>query len=233
MKNLILTTASALALSAFAVQAAPTKNMNDKGSQTGSQTSSLAADEATAPATNSSTSSSNEAKPAGQPRGKHKPHAQHHEPHAKHLGEHKAGYHRKHHGKHSASMGHPQYPNQADIGGVFVTFPPMDLGDACRPEFYAGRTECPYVYHGGYFWYPHINATMLEGYTPSLLRGMYWYPSYMHPYVVYAQKAPVVYTIPYVLSKPLPSDSAMYKAQTAPMRKKWESAPEMQPGQVK
>lgn len=128
--------------------------------------------------------------------------------------------------------GHPQYPNEADIGGVFVTFPPMDLADNYRPEFYAGRTECPYAYHGGYFWYPHTNATMLNGYNPSLLRGMYWYPSYMHPYAVYTQRAPLAYTMPYVLNRPLPSDSAMYRAQTAPMHKKWDSAPEMMPGQV-
>ena len=227
MKNLILTTASALALSAFAVQAAPTNNMNDKSSKTGSQGSLLATDGVATPASSSGTGSSNETKPADQPHGKQHTH------HAKHPGEQQAKHHRKHHGKHPAPMGHPQYPNQAEIGGVFVTFPPMDLGNTCRPEFYAGRTECPYVYHGGYFWYPHINATMLNGYTPSLLRGMYWYPSYMHPYAVYTQKAAVVYTMPYVLNRPLPSDSAMYNAQTAPMRKKWESAPEMQPGQVK
>jgi len=242
MKNLILTTVSALALSAFAAQAAPTNNMNDKSSQTESQSSSLATDgaqpmmekgsssstEATAPAP--APSAPSQMKPMGQHHAA--PHAKHHGHHAKHHGHH-VKHHGKHHAKHHTHMGHPQYPNQADIGGVFVTFPPMDLGDTCRPEFYAGRTECPYVYHGGYFWYPHINATMLRGYTPSLLRGMYWYPSYMHPYAVYTQKAAVVYTMPYVLNRPLPSDSAMYNAQTAPMRKKWESAPEERPGQLK
>ncbi|MBX9785786.1 MAG: hypothetical protein K2Y08_00460 [Alphaproteobacteria bacterium] len=242
MKNLILTTVSVLALSAFAVQAAPENNMNDQSSQPSeSQNSSLATDgtQAATGASSSSTTDTTAAPSASSNTGSSqmkKPMAQHHgTPHAKHHGhhgEHPAKHHGKHHGKHHPHMGHPQYPNQANIGGVFVTFPPMDLGDTCRPEFYTGRTECPYVYHGGYFWYPHVNATMLNGYTPSLLRGMYWYPSYMHPYAVYTQRAPIAYTLPYVLSRPLPSDSAMYKAQTAPMRKKWDSAPEMQPGQV-
>lgn len=233
MKNLILTTVSALALSAFAAQAAPKNNMNDKSLQTESQSSSMATDgaqpmmekgssssaEATAPSSGSSSAPSQMKKSMGQHHGV---------PHAKHR-----GHHPKHHVKHHARMGHPQYPNQAEIGGVFVTFPPMNLGESWRPELYAGRTECPYAYHEGYFWYPHTNAAMLRGYTPSLLRGMYWYPSYMHPYAVYTQRAPITYTVPYVLSRPLPSDSAMYNAQTAPMRKKWESAPEERPGQLK
>ncbi len=241
MKNLILTTVSVLAISAFAVQAEPTNNMNDKSSQTESQSSSLATDgnqpmtETSSSSTMGSTTAAVPSAPTGQRHGA--PHAKHPGHHVKHHGAHHGehhGHHAKHqghHAKHHAHMGHPQYPNQANIGGVFVTFPPMDLGDTCRPEFYAGRTECPYVCHGGYFWYPHANATLLNGYNPSLLRGMYWYPSYMHPYAVYTQRAPVTYTLPYVLSKPLPSDSAMYKAQTAPMHKKWDSAPEMMPGQ--
>lgn len=250
MKNLILTTVSVLALSAFA-QAEPTNNMNDKSSQTESPSSSLATDGAqskmetsssstmgstTAKAPDASTGSSQMKKPTAQHHGAHHAHQGHH---AKHHGEHHAkhhGHHAKHHGhhaKHPAYVGgHPQYPNQADIGGVFVTFPPMDLGENYRPEFYAGRTECPYAYHGGYFWYPHTNATMLNGYNPARLRGMYWYPSYMHPHAVYTQRAPLAYTLPYALNKPLPSDSAMYRTQTAPMQKKWESAPEMQPGQM-
>lgn len=251
MKNLILTTVSVLALSAFAVQAEPANNMNDKSSQTESQSSSLAADgahqstgttsssttgstEATAPSASSSTGSSQMKKPTAQHHGAHHAHhghhAKHHEHHAKHHGHH--AKHHGHHAKHHAYMGHPQYPNEADIGGVFVTFPPMNLGDTYRPEFYEGRTECPYAYHGGYFWYPHVNATLLNGYTPARLRGMYWYPSYMHPYSVYTQRAAIAYTMPYMLNRPLPSDSVMYRAQTAPMRKKWESAPEMQPGQA-
>lgn len=252
MKNLILTTVSVLALSAFAVQAEPASNMNDKSSQPSeSQNSSLATDGAqsmmgtsssstmgstTAKAPDGSTGSSQMKKPTGKHHGAHHAqrghHAKHHaEHHAKHHGHH--AKHHGHHARHHAYMGgHPQYPNQADIGGVFVTFPPMDLGDAFRPEFYSGRTECPYAYHGGYFWYPHANATMLNGYNPAMIRGMYWYPSYMHPHSVYTQRAPLAYTLPYVLNRPLPSDSAMYKAQTAPMHKKWESAPEMQPGQM-
>lgn len=247
MKNLILTTVSVLALSAFAVQAEPANNMNDKSSQTESQSSSLAADgahqstgttsssttgstEATAPSASSSTGSSQMKKPTAQHHGAHHAHHGHHAKHHEHH-EHHAKHH-GHHAKHHAYMGHPQYPNEADIGGVFVTFPPMNLGDTYRPEFYEGRTECPYAYHGGYFWYPHVNATLLNGYTPARLRGMYWYPSYMHPYSVYTQRAAIAYTMPYMLNRPLPSDSVMYRAQTAPMRKKWESAPEMQPGQA-
>jgi hypothetical protein len=248
MKNLILTTVSVLALSAFAVQADPT-NMNDQISQpNNSQLSTLATDgSSTAPSaaapsastgsssgqmmeTHPSTTATAPAAPSANSNAVPSHMVKQHGPQQA-APKHHAKRHGKHHGKHHASAGHPQYPNEAEIGGVFVTFPPMDL-NLCKPQNFCGKPECPYVSYEGYFWYPEARQNLLAGYTPAQLRGMYWYPSHTHPHMVYATKTRAVYTHPYVLNRPYPMDGAMYTAQEFPMEKKWESAPDMKPGQA-
>jgi len=244
MKNLILTTVSVLALSAFAVQADQT-NMNDQSSQpNNSQPSSLAADgsstapSATAPSASTGTSSGQmmETHPSTTATAPAAPSAGSNAVPSHMIKQHAAQkatpkHHAKRHGKHHAPVGHPQYPNEAEINGVFVTFPPMDL-NLCKPQNFCGKPECPYISYEGYFWYPEARQNMLAGYTPAQLRGMYWYPSHTHPHMVYATKTRAVYTHPYVLNRPYPMDGAMYTAQEFPMEKKWESAPDMKPGQA-
>lgn len=127
----------------------------------------------------------------------HKATAAHHKHHAK------KAHHHKHH---AGSAYHP-----ADVGGVYITLPPMN------PELYWGRTDCPYLYHGGYFWYPHTRMDLLANYTPYGMGGRYWYPSHMHPHMVYINRTPLVYTYPYPMGVPHPMDGAMYGAQPAPM----------------
>lgn len=131
---------------------------------------------------------------------------------------HKAHHHKKHHHKHhpAGSAYHP-----IEVDGVFITLPPMN------PELYWGRGDCPYIAHGGYFWYPHARADLLANYAPYGVGGRYWYPSYMHPHMVYIDRAPLVYTYPYPLNAPHPMDRAMYKVQPAPMAKKWKTAPDV------
>lgn len=144
--------------------------------------------------------------------------AAHHHKHRHHHGHH----HHKHH-----AMGN----YNAEIGGIFVTFPPFDEcgRPVCTPAYYAGNPECPYQYHGGYFWYPHARGNLLQGYAPYHFQGRYWYASRMHPHMVYADRTPLVYTYPYPLHHPM--DGRVYAVQPAPMQQKWESAPSMQPAQ--
>ncbi|MBI2707821.1 MAG: hypothetical protein HYX35_05890 [Proteobacteria bacterium] len=92
--------------------------------------------------------------------------------------------HNKHHHKpkHIAPMQNMQ-----------VTFPPAQ---GCNVDYYCGTTTCPYVYHGGYFWYPHTQSTVLPGYTPSYWNGAYWYASRMHPHMLYIDGQGASYVVP-------------------------------------
>jgi hypothetical protein len=77
------------------------------------------------------------------------------------------------------------------------------LPATCTPECFGGNTACPYIYHGGYFYYPNASAAMLAGYTPVAIGGSYWYPSQMHPHVVYVERKPVLYVMPQPMNKPM------------------------------
>lgn len=110
------------------------------------------------------------------------PHVKHHKHHAhhKHHGHHKHHKHHKHHGHHGhMHQGHPL--------AVYVNYPLVNVAAFCaRPcEYYEGF---PYVWHEGYFWYPHEHGEMFVGYTPPYVRGSYWYPSRLHPHMVYVDK---------------------------------------------
>lgn len=134
----------------------------------------------------------------------------------------KVVHHHKHHAHHHKHHAHSHVGMATtEVAGVYVTFPPVDEcgRPVCTPSYYAGNQECPYQYHGGYFWYPHAHANLLEGYVPYNYNGMYWYASRMHPHVVYVDRTPMVYTLPH------PMDGRMYAVQPAPMARKWESAP--------
>lgn len=99
---------------------------------------------------------------------------------------HKRHAHKRHrHHKH-AHRGHG-HPGPL---AVFVNYPPVNPAafSACACEYYQGKQECPYVYHEGYYWYPHARAELLAGYTPQFVRGSYWYPSRLHPHAIYIDK---------------------------------------------
>lgn len=127
----------------------------------------------------------------------------------------------KKHKKHQKSHKETIYP--AVIKEGYVVYPPINAQgrSMCAPSYYMGNPQCPYQYHGGYFWYPHARGNMLEGYTPYHDTRMYWYPSHMHPHMIYVNRAPMIYVYPH------PMDAPLYYGQSEPMRKKWESAPEM------
>ena len=225
MKNLILTTASVLVLSSFAGLAEDT-NMNDPNApQKKMEESSLAAE-------GEGSSEMMKTRPAdGSEMLAVKPKSDDRPPMEK--GKKKGKKKHTHYKKSSEPSTHGlQYPNEAEIHGVFVTFPPMDL-NLCKPQSFCGKPECPYISYEGYFWYPEARQNLLVGYEPAQLRGMYWYPSHMHPHTVYTEKTPAQYTQPYVLSKPHPTDSAMYSTRPAPMSKKYHSAPEARPAAVR
>ncbi|MBY0500474.1 MAG: hypothetical protein K2P93_00540 [Alphaproteobacteria bacterium] len=139
----------------------------------------------------------------------------------------------KHHGKHHAHKGHPHKHHhhrgeaRTEVNGVFVAFPPVDARGVAVivPEYYAGKRDCPYMYHGGYFWYPHTRADMMPGYTPHCANNACWYASYAHPHRVYVEGENMVFVLPNSM------DGAMYRGRMAPMEKKWESAPEMESAQ--
>lgn len=134
------------------------------------------------------------------------------------------GHHKPHHKPHHR---HHRAEGRTEINGVFVTFPPVDARGVAVivPEYYAGKRDCPYMYHGGYFWYPHTRADMMPGYTPHCANNACWYASYAHPHKVYIEGENMVFVLPH------PMDAAMYRGQMAPMQKKWESAPEMESAQ--
>lgn len=104
-------------------------------------------------------------------------------PHHKKAKHHKRQKHHKHHG-HRGSM------HQHHALAVYVNYPLLDVAafSACPCEYYEGNQACPYVWHEGYFWYPHPRADVLVGYTPHHMHGSYWYPSRVHPHAVYVDK---------------------------------------------
>lgn len=146
----------------------------------------------------------------------------HHHKHAAHA---HANAHHHHHKAHP--MGH----YAAEVGGVYVTFPPFDEcgRQVCAPSYYWGNPEYAYQYHGGYFWYPHARGNLLPGYSPYNYQNMYWYASRMHPHMVYVDRAPLVFTHPYAMYMPHPMDGAMQIIQPAPMQGKWDGAPVVAP----
>ena len=93
---------------------------------------------------------------------------------------HRAHKHHKHHMRH----GHMRHGHAL---AVYVNYPPVNVAafSACPCEYYQGNQEHAYIYHEGYFWYPHAHAEMLVGYAPHHMHGSYWYPSRMHPHAVY------------------------------------------------
>lgn len=113
-----------------------------------------------------------ESKPAHTMEGK-----EHCPPHLKH---HK---HHKHHGHH----GHKGHMRQGHALAVYVNYPLLNVAafSECPCEYYEGNQAHPYIWHEGYFWYPHAQADVLLGYTPHHMHGSYWYPSRVHPHTVY------------------------------------------------
>lgn len=210
MKNLVLTAVSVVAL--IAASGVNAQAQGQAGSPDASKMMDLqAAPPATMPAM-----------PMPKAMPKAAPHVAVSKPH---TASHKVRHHKPHH--HPHHKGGAYYP--VEVQGVYVTFPPMDVhgNPVCNPEYYWGKTDCPYMYHGGYFWYPHSRADMLSDYVPYNAGGMYWYASYMHPHMVYAQRAPMAYAYPYPLYAPHPMDRALYQGQSAPMAQKWGTAPDI------
>lgn len=97
----------------------------------------------------------------------------------------------KHHAKH-----HKAHKYHAPARPVYVAFPPAQ---GCVVQDYCGTASCPYAYHGGYFWYPHTQANMISGYSPSYWNGNYWYASHHHPHVVYVNRQAASYVLPYTM----------------------------------
>jgi len=113
----------------------------------------------------------------------HKEHAKHH----MHKGAHAHHMHKhyKHHTHHVAHR--PLW--------VAVNYPPVcpQALTACPCAYYQGNQAFAYVYHEGYYWYPHTRADLLAGYTPHHIRGSYWYPSRVHPHAVYVEGAAIMH----------------------------------------
>ena len=111
---------------------------------------------------------------------------------------------------------------------AYVEFPPKnEEGNIMyHPEFYMSDQSRPYVYHGGYWWYPHADATMVEGYMPIMHEGYYWYASEVGPDVFYGSNAgPVVFVVPHPMDKPM--DDAI----GSPMEKDHVHAPGVKPAE--
>lgn len=106
-------------------------------------------------------------------------------PHA-HPSKHHAHKKHHHHGAH-----HPKY--RIAVTEIYITFPPAQ---GCDLEYYWANPAYPYAYYGGYFWYPHTQANVLTGYTPSYWNGYYWYASRMHPHTLYVERQATSYVIP-------------------------------------
>lgn len=91
---------------------------------------------------------------------------------------------------------HKHHKHHARVNPVYVAFPPAQ---GCVVQDYCGTASCPYVYHGGYFWYPHTQANLVLDYTPSQWNGNYWYASHHHPHVVYLNRQAASYVLPYTM----------------------------------
>jgi len=81
----------------------------------------------------------------------------------------------------------------APLKGTCVTFPTNFNSNI---DYYGEENGYPYVYYGGYFWYPKTEATVLNGYTPTYWNGYYWYASRIHPHHVYVEKQDALYLLP-------------------------------------
>lgn len=145
---------------------------------------------------------------------------------------HVAAPHHKHHGhhKHHVAMSGAT----PTVEGIYVAFPPLnDCGEqTCIPSYYAGNPDCPYQYHGGYFWYPQAKGDVLVGYNPYYHQGLYWYASRMHPHMVYVEKRGLVFVHPYPLHAPHVMDKTMHDMQEAPMEVKFIGAPVERPAKA-
>lgn len=106
----------------------------------------------------------------------------------------KAAHHGQHAHKHHAHKhhGHRHHAHKHDghALAVFVNYPLVNVAafSACPCEYYQSNKEHAYIWHEGYFWYPHSHAGMLPGYTPHQLHGSFWYPSRLHPHMVYIDR---------------------------------------------
>jgi hypothetical protein len=96
--------------------------------------------------------------------------------------------HRAHHGHHK-HHGHHAHQGHRPLA-VYVNYPPVSLEafSACPCEYYQGNQEYQYVWHEGYFWYPHPHAGLVPGYTPPFVRGQHWYASRSHPHQIYVDR---------------------------------------------
>ncbi len=205
MKNLILSATSIIALSgglANAEMAAPAPSQH-------------------APVTTTAPSASASGKMKGEHHAK-KHHAKEHHAkkhHAKkhggkkHHAKHPEHCHPKHHGHHHHRH-HAHHAHHVAADVEYVAFP---AAQGCNVEYYQGATTCPYVCHGGYFWYPHAQATIIPGYTPANWNGNYWYASRMHPHAIYAEGQGVSFVIPTNMAR-----------HHDPMRPLYQAAPTVQ-----
>ncbi len=125
--------------------------------------------------------------------------------------------HKKHHKHHHHHHG---MDGRAEINGVYVTLPVNVNGQIeFLPEYYAGNKNFPYLYHGGYFWYPHARNDIMAGYTPHCANGKCWYSSYVHPHMHYVQGENMVVVLPHRM------DGVIFEGHNTPMMQKWGSAP--------
>jgi hypothetical protein len=158
--------------------------------------------------------------------------AMHHAHHPKHAHKHHAHHAaHKHHGHkhhaHHAKHKHGHHMAQHEV--AYVAFPPAQ---GCTPQYYGGATTCPYMYHGGYFWYPHAQANMLSGYTPYYANGQYWYASRMHPHMLYIDRQAPSYVWPCHMGRPIPSDAHMHANRPHLMTPSYEEVPILKPAIV-
>lgn len=99
---------------------------------------------------------------------------------------HKHHAHKHHHHKHH----HRFHGHHGHALAVYVNYPLVNVPvfNACQPEFYQGNKEHAYIWHEGYFWYPHAHGEMIPGYRAHFMHGAYWYPSQLHPHKIYIDK---------------------------------------------
>lgn len=104
--------------------------------------------------------------------------------------QHKHHKHHKHHGHHKHHAHHGHHAQQQRPLAVRVNFPPVNVStfSACPCEYYQDNKDYGYIWHEGYFYYPHPHGGMLPGYTPHQMHGSFWYPSRLHPHAVYIDK---------------------------------------------
>lgn len=124
-----------------------------------------------------------------------------------------------HHAKHRHHHHHGM-DGRTEIDGVYVTLPVNVNGQIeFLPEYYVGNKNFPYLYHGGYFWYPHARHDIIAGYVPHCANGRCWYASYVHPHMHYVQGENMVVVLPHRM------DGVIFDGHNTPMMQKWGSAP--------